>query len=106
MAFDIEEIIHKTKNYAADAKKVMPVNKVILFGSWAKGCATEFSDVDICFFLDNYNGKQRVDIIAELLGLGGKYPDIAMEPLVFKSDEMVNGNPFVQVILREGIQLL
>jgi hypothetical protein len=38
--------------------------------------------------------------------LGGKYPDVAFEPLVFESAEMQNGNPFVREILAEGIELL
>ena len=40
---------------AVDIKQVMPVDKAILFGSYAKGYATELSDVDICFFLKDYN---------------------------------------------------
>ncbi|MCL1992965.1 MAG: nucleotidyltransferase domain-containing protein [Spirochaetes bacterium] len=52
----------------------MPIDKAFLFGSHAKGNATELSDVDICFFLKDYNGKQRVELITELLGIGGKYP--------------------------------
>ena len=84
----------------------MPVDKAVLFGSYAKGYATELSDVDICFFLKHYNGKQRFEIIAELIGMGGKYRGVPFEPLVFESAEMRNGNPFVRSILAEGIELL
>ena len=105
MAVDIKEINRIARSYAEDVKQVMPVEKAILFGSYARGYATELSDVDICFFLKNYNGKQRVEIITELLSLSGKYPDAAIEPLVFESVEMQNGNPFVREILTTGKEL-
>ena len=105
MAVDIKKISNKARSYANDVKQVISVDKAILFGSYAKGYATELSDVDICFFLKNYNGKQRVEIIAELLKLGGKYPDVPFEPLVFESSEIDNDNPFVCEILTEGVEL-
>jgi predicted nucleotidyltransferase len=106
MAFNIKEMNQKVRSFAEDVKQVMPVDKAILFGSYAKGFATELSDVDICFFLKEYNGKQRVEIISELLGLGRKYPDVPFEPLVFESNEIQKDNPFVLKILAEGVELL
>ena len=105
MAVDIKEIKQKAQSFAEDVKQVMPVDKAILFGSYAKGYASEWSDVDICFFLRDYNGKQRYELIAELIGMGGKYHGVPFEPLVFESAEMQNGNPFVRGILAEGIEL-
>jgi len=40
-----------------------------------------------------------------LLGLTGKYPEAAIEPLVFESSEMQDGNPFVREILATGKDL-
>jgi len=40
-----------------------------------------------------------------VLGLAGKYLDATIEPLVFESSEMRNGNPFVREILATGIDL-
>ena len=106
MAVDIKEMSRKARSFAEDVRQVMPVDKAILFGSYAKGYASEWSDVDICFFLKDYNGKSRVDIIAELLGMGRKYPDIPFEPLVFESSELQNDNPFVREIISTGMELL
>ena len=106
MAVDAKGITQMAHNYAEDVKRILPVERAFLFGSYAQGRATEFSDVDICFFLKDYNGKQRVEMIAELLGLTGKYLDAAIEPLVFESSEMQNGNPFVREILATGKELL
>ena len=106
MAVDVKEMSRIARLFAEDVKQVMPIDKAVLFGSYAKGYAKESSDVDICFFLKGYEGKQRVEIIAELLSMGGKYPDIAFEPLVFESLELQNGNPFVREIVSTGIDLL
>jgi predicted nucleotidyltransferase len=106
MAINIEAINRAARDYAARVSRELPVDKAILFGSYAKGYATESSDVDICFFLKNYNGKQRVEIITELLGLGGNYRDIAFEPIVFETSEIERGNPFVGEILATGLELL
>jgi len=106
MAVDIKEMSRIARLFAEDVKQVMEIDKAILFGSHAKGYATESSDVDICFFLKNYNGKQRVELITELLGIGGKYPDVAFEPIVFESSELQNDNPFINEIIATGIELL
>ncbi|MDR1859028.1 MAG: nucleotidyltransferase domain-containing protein [Treponema sp.] len=105
MAVDIKEINRIARSYAEDVKQIMPVEKAVLFGSYAKGYASGWSDVDICFFLSGYNGKERVDILTELFGMTGKYPDAPIEPLVFESAEMQNGNPFVREILATGKEL-
>ena len=106
MAADFKAMTQKARSFAEDVKKVMPVDKAILFGSYAKGYATELSDVDVCFFLKDLNGKHPAEIIAKLLGMGRKYPDVPFEPLVFESSEIQRGNPFVNEILAEGIELL
>ena len=105
-AFNTKEINQMARSYAEDVRQVMPVEKAFLFGSYAKGEASELSDVDICFFLKDFNGKQRVEIITEMLSLSGKYTNAAIEPLAFESAEMQNGNPFVCEILATGKELL
>jgi len=85
----------------------LQVDKAVLFGSYAKGYATRQSDIDICFFLRDYNGKRRVDVITQILGIGGKkYRGAFFEPVVFETSEMQNDNPFVREILASGIDLL
>ena len=103
MALDATSIIDVTKDYVNDVCKIFPVDKVVLFGSYAKGTADAQSDIDICFFLDNYGGKRRLDILEELLGLihNGEY----FEPIVFPTSEIQNDNPFVKEILRTGVEI-
>jgi predicted nucleotidyltransferase len=110
MAVDIKEITRLARDFAADVKTVLPVDKAVLFGSYAKGYATELSDVDICFFLPDYKGKERYEVIAELLGLGGafggKYCEVPFEPLVFETADLEEDNPFIREVLETGVELL
>ena len=106
MAVDFETVKRIARNYAADVSRELPVDKAILFGSYAKGCATEQSDIDICFFLNNYNGKRRVDLLTQILGIGGKkYGRAFFEPIVFETADIKNDNPFIREILATGVEL-
>jgi hypothetical protein len=63
------------------------------------------SDIDICFFLDTFSGKGRIEIITELLGIAGKYKGVFFEPVAFPVSEIERGNPFVREILTTGIEI-
>ena len=107
MAVDFEAINLIARSYAADVRCELPVDKAFLFGSYAKGYASEQSDIDICFFLRNYNGKRRVDLLAQILGIGGKkYRGVFFEPIVFETTEMEDDNPLIREILATGRELL
>ena len=105
MVVNFETVNQLVKSYVNDVRRVLPVDKVMLFGSYAQGTATEQSDIDICFFVDNYGDKRRVDILKELLGLMRKYKGIFFEPIVFPTAEIQNDNPFVKEILSTGMEI-
>ena len=105
MALDFTSIIDVTKSYTNDVRQVFPVEKAILFGSYAKGTADAQSDIDVCFFLNNYGDKERVEIIIELLGLKRKYKSAYFEPIVYPTSELQNDNPFVKEIMRTGMEI-
>ena len=105
MAVDFETVRKLTEEYAETVRRVLPVDKVVLYGSHAKGTATHSSDVDVCFFLSDFNGKRRTDIIGELLGLCGRYKGAYFEPNAFPTSEIERGNPFVKEILMNGIEI-
>jgi predicted nucleotidyltransferase len=104
MALDFEAINLIVKNYADEVRQIMPVEKVVLYGSYAKGTATEESDVDICFFLKDFGNKDKHDILVNLLGLIYKY-NLYIEPNVFEASDLYNDNPFVKEVLRTGIEI-
>jgi predicted nucleotidyltransferase len=105
MAFDIEEIKAIVKNYADDVRQLMPVVKVFLYGSYAKGTATERSDVDVCFFLTHLDYNNWLELMKILFRLTYKY-EIYIELNLFElSDLEDNDDPFIVEVLRTGIEV-
>jgi len=94
------------KQYIADVKKAMPIDKVYMYGSYAKGTEGENSDVDICFFSRAFESRRTLDVLTELFYLKIKYDkDILIEPNAFPESELYNDNPFVKEILRTGREI-
>ena len=106
MAGNIENAIGIVQKYIADVKAVLPIEKVYLYGSYAKGTQRKDSDVDICFFSKAFESKRSLDILTELFYLKTKYDkDLLIEPNAFPSSELYNDNPFVKEILRTGREI-
>jgi len=83
--------------------KPMKPKKVILFGSYAKGEADEFSDLDIIVVAEtNLKFIDRIGKAIELIDL-----PMAVDCLVYTPDEfekmIKDENPFIQKALEEGI---
>ena len=106
MAADIETIKPIVKQYISDVKNVMPIDKVYLYGSWAKGTQQENSDVDICFFSRAFEAKSSLDVLTDLFYLKVKYDgDLLIEPNAFPTSELYNDNPFVKEVIRTGFEI-
>ena len=105
MAFDIETANKTISNYVTDVKKAIPIDRVYLFGSYAKGTATEQSDIDVCFFSHSFENLLPIDIKTRLFRLTRKYKGIDIEPCGFPTSELENDNHFVKEILRTGQEL-
>ncbi len=69
-------LIKKYKDVLRDAG--IPVSKIILFGSYAKGKAKPWSDVDICV-VSNAFGKDSHEELVRLMRLTSKVDDM-IEP--------------------------
>ena len=106
MAADIETVTAIIQQYIADVEKVMPIDKVYLYGSYVKGTQRENSDVDICFFSQAFESRRSLDVLTELFYLKIKYDkDVLIEPNAFPASELYNDNPFVKEILRTGWEI-
>jgi predicted nucleotidyltransferase len=105
MALDIETVTTIVRNYANDVRQIMPVDKVILYGSHAKAKATKKSDIDVCFFLNSFGTKNRIDIMSILIGISLKYMDVDIEPVAFEVSELQDDNYFIKEVLRTGIEI-
>jgi len=104
MAPDFEAVIADTKRYADVVRSQLPVDKVYLYGSYAKRTADTLSDVDVAVFLRHYGGKERIEVGIHLLRIARDF-DIYIEPLAFETSDLYANNPFVDEILRSGLEL-
>lgn len=82
---DKEEVIAKVKRYAEEIKKVFPLRMVILFGSYAKNCAREHSDIDVAVIVD-HNEKDYLESRRQLFKLRRDI-DCKIEPVLIERDE-------------------
>jgi predicted nucleotidyltransferase len=101
----IEIVTHEVRKYADDVRKAFPVVKAFLFGSWAKGTATKRSDVDVCFFLESWGGRRRIDVLTDISLLTRDYFWLGIEPHAIKASFLDDDHPFVREILETGIEI-
>jgi len=97
----IQEIV---QSYIDDLSKQVNIEKVILFGSYAKGNTHKDSDVDLAVFSDYFKNMSRVDGIHFLLLRAMDY-DIDLEPQPFTMDEYRDPVGLVNEILKTGIEI-
>jgi predicted nucleotidyltransferase len=101
----IPESVQKViEDYIYSLSKQIPIEKVVLFGSYAKGNTHKDSDVDIAIFSDYFKDMSRVDGIYLLLLHAMDY-DIDLEPQPFTMDEYAEPDGLVKEILSYGIEL-
>ncbi|MGD9678698.1 MAG: nucleotidyltransferase domain-containing protein [Vulcanibacillus sp.] len=101
----IPESIQKIiEDYVMKLSKEIPVEKVIIFGSYANGNPHKYSDVDIAIFSDYFKNMNRVDGIYFLL-LNAMDYDIDLEPQPFTLDDYNQPVGIVSEIIKTGIEL-
>ena len=67
------------------------IDRLILFGSWAKGTQQEGSDIDVVIVSNDFNGKDywtRINILSEAIyQVFAPIQAVAMTPQEWKSNE-------------------
>lgn len=82
----------------------IPIKEVVLFGSYAKGHETEWSDIDIALVSEIFEGDRMADkdkIRKITLSISSE-----LEVVPFPSNEFNEQNPFAREILQTGIKLI
>lgn len=100
-AVDIKRIIGE---YVARLQPEVRVEKVILFGSHARGTAHEWSDIDIAVISNDFKKMRPLECI-EFLAIRSKGCDPSLEPLPFTLSEYENAShlDFLGEIKRTGV---
>ena len=83
----------------------IPVDRVILYGSYAKGKTRPDSDIDVVVISKNF-GKDRVEEGMTLFRIAGKI-DPRLEPVPISLDSYENDSwiPLIYDIKEKGIEL-
>lgn len=98
-----EEILKKLRNFADRLRKKLPVSKIYLYGSFARGEFHEGSDIDL-IIIGDFN-ERLFDRIGKVLDL----TDLPIEPLVYNKEEFEelkkSRNPFIIESLKTAVEL-
>ena len=85
LTMDKTEVIKKVKKYAQVVKEKFPVRMIILFGSYARGCAREHSDIDVAVVVD-HNDEDYLESRQQLFKLGTDI-DCRIEPILIERNQ-------------------
>jgi predicted nucleotidyltransferase len=80
------------------------VRQAIVFGSYAKGQQTEWSDIDVALVSDQFEGNRFYDyhkLSPFLIKV-----DYSLEVHPFRPEDFTKDNPFVEEIIETGIQIV
>jgi len=104
MAPTKDAVIRDIKRYVATLRENgIPVQRVLLFGSWARGSASEESDVDIALISDKFTGdrfEDRRKIVPLRRAINNR-----LEPIPFNSKIFAHGGNLIDEIIRQGEEI-
>lgn len=91
--------------YIRAVNAIVPVERVVLYGSWAHGKPHEFSDIDLAIFSPDF-GKNKLKEM-QLLSKIAFEVDAAIEAIPYPSDQFQTDDPttFVYEIINTGITI-
>ena len=96
----LPDSIRETINSVIDtAVKTVSISKVYLFGSYYNGTNTEDSDIDLAFFIKNY--ECLLDAHRKIIKITSKYP-IDIQPQIFYENELDEKIGIVGEIIENG----
>jgi len=101
-----QKSIDELKDYIKTkvAIKIKDLQKVILFGSYAKNTYHEYSDIDLALVSHRYKDCDYLDESVEAMKLFSEY-DCRIEPHLFTPEELESDDLFAQEITATGIVL-
>jgi uncharacterized protein len=95
---DKPTVVDKLKRYSELVKASFPAKKIVLYGSYAHGCAREDSDIDVAVVVDELDGD-FLESSSMLCRLTDEI-DVRIEPVILEEKHDRSG--FLAEILRTG----
>lgn len=77
----------------------LPLVRVVLFGSWAKGRATAFSDVDLLLIYEDPARSDAYQVVREFVDVVG------LEPHLYTVSEAAAMSDTIEVMTQSGVEL-
>lgn len=87
------------KKYSIELKKIIPFKKLILYGSFAKGTATDDSDIDLAVIVEKFPGD-FLSVTPKLWKLASQI-DSRIEPIILEEGKDDSG--FIESISKYGV---
>ncbi len=89
------------------ARQWLPVRKMLLYGSHARGQATGHSDIDVAVIVDEFDHAKRIETTAKLFHLAAQV-DPAIEPKCIFWTEYQNHDraSILAEIIKTGIEII
>ncbi|MEW6701098.1 MAG: nucleotidyltransferase domain-containing protein [Bacteroidota bacterium] len=98
----IEKKIHQ---FVYELKRIgINVEKVILFGSYAKGTNNEWSDIDLAIVSSDFKGVRLFDKENMVSAISAVDYDIS--PLPYRPEDFTEDDLFVKEIIQTGIRII
>ena len=108
MALSKDEVIRMAKGFLGILRRTHDVKEAYLFGSFAKGTAKDYSDVDIAIVLGSLDIREDspYDEGFRIFHEAQKYNSM-LEVVCFPEEEFNrDGGAIVKLIKKEGIRLI
>lgn len=96
---DRKRVFDLVSKFAKEISSFLDFDKIVLFGSYAKDCANEDSDIDIAVFVNNYDGDV-LELSSKLWLAAGSISD-CIEPVLLDYNDDEAG--FIDEVLNTGI---
>ncbi len=99
-----ETVIGKVKQYLRSLPSFgIHANSAVLFGSFALGCADEYSDIDLIVIAPEFDGAREISLIKALWR--ATVADNRIEPIPCgeREWETDGSRPILEIARREGI---
>ena len=93
------ELVKRIQGRLAALAEMLPLKRVVLFGSWAKGKATAFSDVDLLVVYADPPREDAYQIVWKSLDIRG------LEPHVYSQQEATERKRSLKQMAEDGILL-